>query len=363
MNKLKQNAFWIGFWVALAAVVVFFAAVVMPLMTDRSNLSDPRTGKIPRLLRELEGAVPGEPDIKGWIDYRDLMKSEYAKIVNQYKAADESLEAWFAGMEQDPPRGRFMTRYADEIKKLEEQLKAAKVTIGIPVSEADPERLRLGFNWEEPTTEHWAMLPPADPAKGELGEKGILKNLQKRFWARKRMANVILLGGVKVSRILDFRFVKALHERIPSPAWEQSAPAEVPGYPGFDVQGSGVIRNYGEYDLPLNLGKTITFCFSVELPFSEVPKFIREFLNPAGEASKDKLPVSITGSRVTIREQNDPVVRFEYPSDKPDMKKAKEDEIRKNQQSRNVLLAVTCQIIDFDASKIDTFEGKPKEAK
>lgn len=360
MNKLKQNAFWVGFAVAMIAIVAFFGVVVLPLWGERSTLNDPRTGKIPRMLTELEGPVPGEPDIKGWNGYRDHMKADYVKITEHYKAADVSLEAWFPGMEQDPPRGRFMTRYADEIKKLEEQLKAAKVTLGIPVSETEPERMRLGFNWEEPTTEHWTVIPPPDPARGELGERGVLKGLQKRFWTRKRMANVILLGGVKVSRILDFRFMKALHERIPNPAWEQSPGGEVPGYPGFESQAGAVTRNFGEYDLPLGLGRTITFCFSVELPFSEVPKFIREFLNPAGEASKDKLPVNITGVRVGIREQNDPVITFPYPADKPDLKKAKEDEIRKSQQSRNVILAMSCQIIDFDPSKIDPLEGKPK---
>jgi len=123
---------------------------------------------------------------------------------------------------------------------------------------------------------------------------------------------------------------------------------------------NGQISGFQETDLPNDLGKTLTFGFAIELPYSEVPKAIREILNPGNEASAtERMLVNLIGTHVTIRDQNEPVVTFQYiKNDKADedAKRAAKLAAVGGDKPRPVLLAVTCQIIDFDPSKVKKFE-------
>jgi hypothetical protein len=191
----------------------------------------------------------------------------------------------------------------------------------------------------------------------------VLRELQKRFWARQRLANIILNSNVKVTRIVDFRFFKTLHERLAQAAWQvfPNKQAEIILWQGVNANPQGVPMNFSETPLPNELGQTLTFGFALELPYSEVPKAIREMLNPGNEAgAQERMLVNLIGTHVTIREQNEPVIPYTYILNDEADKKAKEAEALKKaggDKPRPVLLAVTCQIIDFDPAKVKKFEG------
>jgi hypothetical protein len=73
--------------------------------------------------------------------------------------------------------------------------------------------------------------------------------------------------------------------------------------------------------------------------------------------------INLIGTHITIREQNQPLVTFNYlKGDATDEAIRKAEALAKagGDKARPVLLAVTCQIIDFDASKVKKF-GKAAE--
>ena len=174
---------------------------------------------------------------------------------------------------------------------------------------------------------------------------------------------MILSNTVKASRVVDFRFFKKLHEKLGQAAWETppSKPEDIIHWQGVNGDPtSGQPRGFQEYDLPNDLGKTMTFGFALELPYSEVPKVLREILNPAGGQQSEML-VNLIGTLVTLREQNEVSVSFVYELGNEADKAAKQADILKKaggDKPRPVLLAVTCQVIDFDSSKVKKFDGK-----
>jgi hypothetical protein len=188
----------------------------------------------------------------------------------------------------------------------------------------------------------------------------VLRELQKRYWARQRLANIIINGGVKVGHIVDFRFFKKLHPALNNAPWEQfgSKPDEMVHWQGVGANQQGQPVGFVETDLPSDLGKTMTFGFAVEIPYGEVPKAIREILNPGNGAQAQDMLINLIGTHITIREQNQPLVTFNYlKGDATDEAIRKAEALAKagGDKARPVLLAVTCQIIDFDASKVKKF--------
>src|SRR5882672_12738958 len=137
-------------------------------------------------------------------------------------------------------------------------------------------------------------------------EKAVLRELQKRYWARQRVSNIIVNGGVKVSHLLDFRFFKKLHPSLNNAPWEQtpSKPDEQVHWQGVGANPQGQSVQFEETTLPMDLGKTMTFGFAVELPYAEVPKAIREILNPGNGAQAQDMLINLIGTHITIREQN-----------------------------------------------------------
>ena len=105
----------------------------------------------------------------------------------------------------------------------------------------------------------------------------------------------------------------------------------------------------------------MTFGFAVELPYSEVPKAIREILNPGNGAQAQDMLINLIGTHITIRDQNLPTVSYLFMKGDAADEAAKKDEALKRaggDKARPVLLAVTCQIIDFDSMKVKKFESK-----
>jgi len=357
---MKKNAFWIGTGAAGAVVVIFFAVMVVPLWTKKSS-TQTRLGRLVKKLRD-EKSIPGADDIRSFEEAKAKTIEHYQKLGVFYTTSNDHLERWFPDLKlaanQDPQRDGFMAIYRREKDDIEKALKDKGVVLGVPDSgnAANPDKMRLGFNWEDPD--------PQAFGKVLADEKRVVKEIQKRFWARQRVANALLriLGdGGKVVRVHDFRFFRKLHLSWASEAWEMFPGGEhAVHYMGVGAQSNVAPTAFLEYDLPQKLGKTMTFGFAVELPYSQVPRLISEILNPAAE--KDvaaRLLVNVIGSHVTIREQNEPEVKRDVPQGDPVAKAKIEADLKAAVKPIDVLLTVTCQIIDFEPSELKKLDAQP----
>jgi hypothetical protein len=344
-----------------AAVVLVLLAVlvVAPKYTQHNRL----TFKIRAKAKELNEAKEGTPshaDIQSWNRYRaDLVRS-YGDITKFYMESDKVLERWFPnlllGADGIPARDTFMSRYLDEGKQLEDKLKAKPLEVRIGIEEDPARPAKFGFNWEAIQPQMWGGITAGGPGD----EAAVLRELQKRYWARQRLANIILNSGVKVSHIIDFRFFKKLHPSLNNVPWETypTKPDEIIHWQGVGANQLGQPVGFTETELPSGLGTTLTFGFAVELPYSEVPKAIREILNPGNGAQSQDMLINLIGTHITVKEQNVPKVDFIYEQGNDPDKKLKEAEAllkAGGDRPRPVLLAVTCQIIDFDSSKVKKF--------
>lgn len=362
MKKVKLSPFWL----AILAAVGVLLFVLVPYIFTMINLKKKENINLRGLasrLKEAKEGTPSKDDIASWTRYRGDVVRAYGDVTKFYTDSDKVLERWFPGLNVDssghPARDAFMTRYNDEGQQLESKLGAKPYDVKIGIEDENPSRkAKAGFNWETLTPADWNLIA----AGGEADEKHVLRELQKRYWARQRLANSILNGGVKVNRIVDFRFFKRLHDKLGNAPWEQfsTKAEEIVHWQGVNAGMTGQPQGFGETDLPNELGKTLTFGFAIELPYSEVPKAIREMLNPGNQAAaQEPMLVNLIGTHVTIRDQNEPVIPFTYIlGDEADKAAKQADALKKagGDKARPVLLAVTCQIIDFDPPKVKKFE-------
>ena len=351
MDQLKKNGFWVGIGAAGVVLLGLWAWKVMPL----SGLQNRQQGKLSGLVRELQPAErPSDEAIQKWKALRGKMIESYNKITAFYAASDQHLERWFQGLAENPPPGAFLAAYRDQTTELEKRVKAKGTQIGFD----DGSGPKYGFNVEDLTPAIWSMIPPEDQGR-------VLKDLQKRFWARERVAKAIEKADVKVTRVHDFRFFKPLHPRIQQPPWEvppTGADLQVQ-YPGTRIEAGTMARNFQEYVLPNGLGQTITFGFALVLPFSEVPKVLKEILNPEleprDETGKGRLLVNLIGAELTLRNQNEPVIEVPFMEGDAEQKKAAYAAAEAKVKAQDVMLAVTCQIMDFEPSKIAKLSEEP----
>ncbi len=357
MKQLKQNMFWVGMAVAAAVLAAAYAVLVFPMTADAAK----SRMDISLRFRSLDRSPPGKPDIANWRAYQDHLKKAYADICRHYEECDEYLERWFPGLPPEPDRGTFMGRYSDEIRKIEEALDkkpGGGVKLG-PESEAGttetsrPTAAKGGFNWEVPSTDDWDKIQQAS-ADPKTEVRNVLKALQKRFWIRQRVAEVALNPDIKVNRVLDFRFLRRLHDKLQNPEWE--SPLLGSPIPTFQAQPAGAGNN--EYALPDGLGRTITFRFGLHIPFSQVPRFIQEFLNPPARANaKERLLLSVTQCSIVTSGQNPAEVLITYEEGNNEMKLQRENEAMKGVGAKDMTLVMTCQVIDFDPAKAKKFDG------
>lgn len=363
MKKIKLSPFWLAIVAAVAVLLFGLAPMVGAMMTKQTKLQR----DVKRAADDLKGAVEGTPsrgDIESWQKYKSDVGRAYKEVTDFYTGSDKYLERWFPGIllgaDGDPARDTFMTRYLDEGRMLEEKLSKAPHNVAVGLEDESGRKPRFGFNWEEIKPEMWSAIA----ANGPNDEKMVLRELQKRYWARQRLANIILNSNVKVARIVDFRFFKKLHERLNQAPWDQvpNKPSEYILWQGVNAGTNGQPIGFTETVLPNDLGTTLTFGFALELPYSEVPKAIREMLNPGNEAAaQERMLVNLIGTHVTIREQNEPLISYSFIlGDEADKAAKMADALKKagGDKPRPVLLAVTCQIIDFDPAKVKKFEAK-----
>ncbi|HXX92649.1 MAG TPA: hypothetical protein VEN81_03390 [Planctomycetota bacterium] len=356
MNKIKLNPFLIGMGVAGLALVVFFGAKVAPLWAGKAALQR----KVRNLNQTLqkETSFPSDDDIKTSLDQREKTVKAYKDFGVFYTQSSEQLNRWFDDLKLAanavPNRGNFMASYRQSKDKIESDLKAKEVKIG---TGDESGKYTFGFNWEDPQPaqlEQIASVAPADEAR-------VLKEIQKRFWARERVANTILAilkDGGKVGRVHDFRFFRKLHPIIQG-AWDGYPSGEnTVTYLGVGAQAGQAPLQFNEYELPQKLGRTLTFGFALELPYSQVPRVISEILNPAAERNPAaRLLVNVVGTHVTIREQNEPTKTVTWTQGEEADKTAAYQKARDEVKPIDVMLTVTCQIIDFDPAELKKFDA------
>jgi hypothetical protein len=352
-----------GILAAAGILVLVFILMVVPKMNEKASKTTKIKRTTTKALVDAREGTPSRSDIDSWVKYRSDLVRSYSEITKFYTDSDKVLERWFPnlllGADGDPARDTFMSRYLDEGKQLEEKLKGKPYEVKIGLGDESGGKEKFGFNWEAIQPNQWNTIA----AGGAAEEKAVLRELQKRYWARQRLANIIINGGVKVGHIVDFRFFKKLHPSLQNAAWEQPAnrPNEQIHWQGVGANPQGQPVGFVETDLPSDLGKTMTFGFAVELPYNEVPKAIREILNPGNSAQSQDMLINLIGTHITIREQNQPLIIFNHiKGDAVDEATRKAEALSKagGDKARPVLLAVTCQIIDFDSSKVKKFDSK-----
>ena len=357
MDQLKKHAFWIAIGVAAAALIGVFVGLILPGKLDIDKQRKSLSGAVASLQRE---DPPANSVLKDYDALKEKMIGSYGKITAFYAASDKHFERWFPGLPENPDRGSFQAKYDGMIQELEKELATKGAKVGLPAID-DPTKTYLGFSWEQPDVAQWGQINSGGPGE----EQRVLKEIQKRFWIRQRVANIVLRGNVKVSGITHFRFFKRLTDKLQTPSWENPGQGrDVVVWPGVRSEsGGGFARNFAEFDLPNELGRTMTFGFALDLPYSEVPKVLKEILNPdiepRGESGADRLLVNLLGAEVTTQEQNDPVIDFTYfKGNAPQQTEAKAKAVAQI-KARNVRMAVTCQVIDFEPSKVAKLTAEP----
>jgi hypothetical protein len=358
MDKIKKNAFWAGVAGALILLVILAMTLIPKELLAKSKL----TGQIKGNTKALNEQVIRSPEsTRKWVDRKQQMLASYKKITDFYAASDRHFERWFDGFD-GRDRGTFMARYREEIQKLEDGLTGRSTEIGIPDAN-NPAVKKFGFNWEEPLPQQWDEI-----IRGGAGEEArVLKELQKRFWVRQRVANAIQKADVKVTRVHDFRFFRRLAPNLRDAAWDAPlSGADAVVYPGARAEARS---NFTEFDFPNELGKTYTFGFALLLPYSEVPKILKEIVNPdiepRNDTGSDRLLVNLIGAQVTLRDQNRPAIDYWHWEGDDAHKQAQrakalqEAGMTAEAQARDILLAVSCQIVDFEPTKVKKLELDP----
>src|SRR5579872_1895474 len=240
MKKPQLSPFWLGMIAAAGILVLLFSVVVFPMITREKTLK----GKVRNKVNELKSAMEGTPsrsDIESWNKYRSELVRSYGDITKFYVDCDKVLERWFpnllVGADGVPARDTFMARYLDEGKQLQDKLTAKPYEVRIGIEDDPTKPPKFGFNWEQIQPQMWGAIAAAGPTD----EVSVLRELQKRYWARQRLANIILNSGVKVSHIIDFRFFKKLHPTLNSAPWETMAskPDEIIHWQGVGANPQG----------------------------------------------------------------------------------------------------------------------------
>ena len=331
---------------------------------DRQNLPWPEpTG--------YHGLKPDSDAVENFWRYRITLSFPMKSLPIPSQSLAESskgIQRRLPTLAADAARDQVMSTYRDQIASLEAALQARGTAIGWGDEDKRGGR-RFGFNWEVPTLHQFSQL--ADLPE----ENRLLRDLEKRFWIRQHLCEVIRNSGVKVDCVADFRFFRQLHDKFNSAPWEQypSRPEEFIAWPGVNAGVNGQPIGFVEGELPNGLGKTATFGFALRLAYSQVRPFLREFLAASGDAKNPGgMLVDILGCHLTIRDQQEPRIVY---LDNEGLKKSVDLEfnsfrIQEKQKevadpalravlakigptTDEVVLIVTCRAYDCNSAKVN----------
>jgi hypothetical protein len=369
---MKQNAFWVGVGAAVAAVAAIF--VVWVWMGGWAE-ADTKSGSIKETYSSLKSlhatppipsgktGIPSPKDIEAWTAVRTRYVGDYKDVSKVYEDRDVVLEKWFA--RPNPSPSEFFGPYNDFATAVEKELRAKGIKVGYPSDDRDPSTDgKYGFNWGKPQDWPWDKL--SDDEK-----KSAVRELQKRANICELIKKALLVDGLKVDRMNDVYFFHPLADPTKFPTGHDVRPGAQEGdikYVNNPLEALSMgNQKFNEFVLPDNgekadkpenrkfLGRTLTFGMSVTLPYSEVPKLVREILN-----SKVEMIVNIIGLRVHVPKQNklSDETTIVIPEGDPEQAKkiaeakaAREKEI----QAVPVQAWITCQVIDYEAANKPAF--------
>jgi hypothetical protein len=395
MDKIKQNPFLAGIGGALLLFLLLAGVLIYPIWSEKGTIEL----SIKRDRRNLETAsrsTPSQADIRSWkdeafnkdapeeeTDYWGKLVASYLELAKFFSEYDLLLEWWMTNASAPPgnaalpaydemavardrktaKKGEFTTKLQDAATELGKKLAQATppVKLGMPGEEegtvVDPNAITFGFNWE--------TIPWDDISKEDWGP--ILRNLQKRLRIRERIVSLCTGSDVNVGRMVDVYFFNKISPLLRGmQTWEQRPQAgteeELP-YPAVPERSTP--DKFKEFRLPGDLGETITFGVTVDLPYSEAGKFIQAMLN---RDIAPNLLVNIVGARVTLaphfdaetgsvsyQHEYEEEFKYEEAADAKETERNRLEAIRKfygKQKPMAVRLMLTCQVIDFDPSKL-----------
>lgn len=374
MDKGRQNVFWVGTGVAAALAVAIFVFMVFPMWTTAGKKKVAIKKEVDIVSKGIQD-IPGEPNKSDWTNHEKALKGHYQDLLQTYLRADESLERWFDGIENESTFDTFWTRLDDEKGKLEKEITGKGIKIGSPKDQDGQliETMLPGFNW--PTRDEVQKQAPTNEDQNEAKA-----TLQKRFNITRAVANAISADRGKPNRLIDVTFLqRSLVRRGGSRPFAPPPPGtitvEPARYLGF------VAGSYNESTLPTNgeaiapaaeaapgtpetqaaetpLGRTISFGFCVDMNYDEVPDLVRNLVYPTQDPV---LSLTVVGVNIFVAEPNE-IQRTEKKNVTSDLElqaKIKEAEQKTaDGKPAPVRVYVTCQVFDFDPASVPTFLKK-----
>ncbi len=403
MDKIKQNPFMAAIGGGLILFVILSAALIFPLWSEKGTL-ETQIKQQKMTLSAASLTIPGQPDIQSWNDqnfnadkltdekdYWGKLVASYLKLAEFFSRHDLLLEWWmtnssgppqiseldnYGGKQvnrdrETPNKSTFQTRLQKERGDLEKKLKEIEPRVGLGLRDQKEDDIdsdgvmMLGFNWEKIA---WDDID-AD------NKDVVLRRIQKRYHIRHRVVSVCAQEGLEVDRLVDIYFFGKLFpgNRGNTKRGQRPGAGTPDDLPYAGVPSQARLGQFKEFALPGDLGETLTFGVTVELGYSKVDQFLQSMLN------RDIYPnllINIVGARMTLapdygEDEQDPVYQneqkntLEFPGAKSPEKteQNKSEAIRKffreqRERSRKVRLMLTCQVIDFDPSKLPAWAKK-----
>lgn len=237
---------------------------------------------------DLEG-IAGPRDVQAWRDHREGMEKKIVEIARFYAALSGDLEEWL-DVEKDPSGvpllGPFFARLQTEQAALHQ---AVQVRSDSPAE---------GFCWEKVDS---ADLTQAGIRAETVPQ--ILKDLQKMFWVRKRLAASLqeAARGNRESVVLEeVRWFKPITARRYGLVLGQGREPPLGEAEMLKIY-TPQANQREEVVFPGGLGKTITFGATLRMPLREVPSLLSSLLArdpPTRDAPR--LPLEIVSLRIDL---------------------------------------------------------------
>jgi hypothetical protein len=264
MGYVKQHLFTIVIALGVLLGVGFFVAKILPQFQELSRLKWRLEGKRKARTEIIKTATKAaqlysKKDITYLKDLLKELQTDHKKIIQFYADYDKQLEQWFEGLQEGFTIARFQSSYKDKQVELDKTIKGLGLIRPKITDSRGPRRL------EKPNPLNWEGIDLCEEIQS-------CKVIQKRYWIRKRVVNVIQewLKGVpqdmrKGIYLEDMTFLSS------PPGFKSPSSSDASEYPAY--------RKGIEYTFPLGIGETISFGLKLTLPYQEIPRFMDTMLN------------------------------------------------------------------------------------
>jgi hypothetical protein len=333
MEKLKQNGFWCLLAVIGAAIVASYFCFVEASRSERNKWAstlDKQTKDLDEILSK-PAELPSQKQVRAYTTRLTDLQTDLADCRKWLKKYDDSLEKWFDVLPPNPTVGNFESVFNTDRQALEKELTDAGIRVGFlqkgpEMGMVAPAVALGGLNWE-------TVGGPGSPS---------IKEVQKRYWIRRRVANVLLAVQAQHAAA-NVKPVASLEETAFFPFSRHQPGEEYPGWPT------------APYRLPHEYGTVITCGIRAEMLNAVVPTFLKLLLEIDSPAPE--LLSHLRGVRIAVAEapKEKEIETVEYPAGQnPEpLKQKKLAEMReKFHQPKPVRVFVTNDVFDFDDEKL-----------